>query len=227
MALIAVVILFAVCFLVDWLLQQSDRSQLDLSRPSAERQVDLKLDPPIFAGGFRVQEEMAFHPGHAWAYVEGPGVVRVGMDDLAQKLMGPIRRIDLPRPGEQVYQGQPAWVLQGRWGKATMLAPINGTVTAVNQRVMDCPHEVQQDPYGKGWLLQVRASGIRAALNSLMTGPLMRLWMEKISVRLRAHFGAVDSASCADGGVAIEDIAKVVSAAKWHELKREFLLDTS
>ena len=61
---------------------------------------------------FRVARDVFYHPGHAWARAaEAAGAVLVGADDFAQKLVGPLRTIELPAPGTAVRQGEPAWRL--------------------------------------------------------------------------------------------------------------------
>jgi len=55
---------------------------------------------------FQVSPEVAYHPGHAWARAERPGLVTVGMDDFAQKLVGPIAEVSLPHVGARVSAGR-------------------------------------------------------------------------------------------------------------------------
>ena len=57
-------------------------------------------------GGFRVPENLRYHPGHTWALSESPNLVRVGMDDFASKLIGKVERIVLPQRGQWIRQGQ-------------------------------------------------------------------------------------------------------------------------
>ena len=52
---------------------------------------------PAMVGGFKVPENLRYHPGHTWALSESPNLVRVGMDDFASKLIGHLERIALPQ----------------------------------------------------------------------------------------------------------------------------------
>ena len=56
--------------------------------------------------GFRIPENLRFHPGHTWALSESPSLVRVGMDDFASKLTGKVDSIALPQRGQWIRQGQ-------------------------------------------------------------------------------------------------------------------------
>jgi glycine cleavage system H lipoate-binding protein len=71
------------------------------------------------------------HPGHTWARLEPDGLVAVGADDFAHKLVGPAR-VKLPALGEHVLQGEPALELGEAERTVPMLSPVDGTVVAVN-----------------------------------------------------------------------------------------------
>jgi len=94
MVIIAVVLTLAICLLADWWLQRRERAGAAVPSPSTRPRPLPALDPPAHAGGFRLQEEMAYHPGHAWAFVEGPDQVRIGVDDFARCLLGGNREND-------------------------------------------------------------------------------------------------------------------------------------
>lgn len=224
MVLIAVVFLVAVCLLIDWRLQRGVALQPRSAPVMPTGSEQLVLSPPSYVGGFQVQEEMAFHLGHAWAFAEGPDLVRVGMDDFAQKLIGRIDRIELPAVGDQVVQGQPAWTLHRQQGSAAMLSPFSGQVVEVNPRVRENPAALPASPYGEGWLFRVRAADMRSNLNNLLTGSLVRRWMEEVSARLRARLNHGMALSFPDGGTAVDDLAGAVPVPQWQELVREFLM---
>src|SRR4051794_24610943 len=59
-----------------------------------------------FVSGFHVPENVAFHPGHSWILRERKNVVRVGADEFAAALLGKVEKIELPKPGTWVRQGQ-------------------------------------------------------------------------------------------------------------------------
>ena len=80
------------------------------------------------------------------AVVEGPDLVRVGVDDFARKLVGRVEGVELPRVGDKVVQGEPAWVLQRGDRRASMLSPFSGEVVEVNPRVAEDPSVVQASP---------------------------------------------------------------------------------
>jgi glycine cleavage system H protein len=178
----------------------------------------------MYVGGFGVQKEMAYHPGHTWAAPEGPERVRVGVDDFARRLVGDIRDVELPSVGDRVVQGQKGWTLLGNGHRAPLLSPVTGRVVDVNPLVEDRPEVVRSDPYGKGWLMVVRTNSLRVNLNNLLMGDLVRRWMEDTCARLRSWSTGGLSLSFADGGTAVEDLSAGLADAEWGDLVREFLL---
>ena len=223
MVVIAVILTLAVCLLIDWLLQRRKQPQVEAA-PSRIAS-PLVLAPPVYAGGFQIQEEMVYHPGHAWALVEGPNRVRIGMDDFSRRLLGGTGSIDLPATGTRVQQGQQAWTFHRAGRHASMLSPLSGEVIEVNSRVVENPDLVQKDPYGEGWLFAVRATDLRTNLNNLFSGRLVHRWLEEASSRLRSRLhGSSVGLSFPDGGAAIEDLGTLVPDEEWPGVVREFLL---
>ncbi|MGA2404148.1 MAG: glycine cleavage system protein H, partial [Syntrophobacteraceae bacterium] len=108
--------------------------------------------------GFLVPNNVQFHPGHAWARVEKNGIITVGMDDFAAKLLGSADSISLPQEGSKVKQGSPGWLMMADSRAIQMLAPVEGEVVAINREVVDSPALAFGDPYGKGWLFKVTNS---------------------------------------------------------------------
>jgi len=228
MVVIAVILTLAICLLADWWLQRRERTGAAVPSPSVQLRPLLALGPPAHAGGFRLQEEMAYHPGHTWAFVEGPDQVRIGVDDFARCLLGGVDSIELPAVGARLQQGQQAWTLRRGERSAPMLSPLSGRVIQVNPRVLEDPQLAHADPYGAGWLMIVRADALRANLNNLLSGRLVRHWLEDVSGRLRVLLHGSNGASIGfsfpDGGTAVEDIGGLLGEEQWEEAIRQFLL---
>ena len=73
--------------------------------------------------GFLIPGDVMFHPGHAWARVEGDDMVTVGMDDFAAKLLGSVDSMSLPREGSKVKQGSFGWLMKAESRAIHMLSP--------------------------------------------------------------------------------------------------------
>jgi glycine cleavage system H protein len=173
---------------------------------------------------FRMAGDVGFHPGHAWARAEAPGVMLVGMDDFAQKLVGPTAALELPQPGTRLAQGDPAWRLRVGDRAVDMLSPVDGTVLAVNQAAISQPRLLDEDPYGEGWLLKVEAPRAAANLKSLLSGQVARTWLREATDALRWRMSPDLGLVLQDGGVPVDGIAHALDAEHWDEVARQFFL---
>jgi glycine cleavage system H lipoate-binding protein len=171
--------------------------------------------------GFRLPEGHFFHLGHTWARIERGGRIRVGLDDFAMKLFGPVDSIDLPLTGEAIKFSE-AGVAFERMGKqATALSPISGVVSAVNYQASKKPRLVKDEPYNEGWLMVLDPLSMKDNLKDLLYGKESMDWLHAEHLRLVEMVSEV-GLTYADGGV-IEDVVGSIPSLSWDKLTREFL----
>jgi glycine cleavage system H lipoate-binding protein len=174
-------------------------------------------------GWFEVPGDLSFHSGHTWARTEPDGLVTIGVDDFAQKLVGPLAAAALPQPGDELRQGEPGILLSADGASVDVLSPVTGRVVAVNPAIGADPRLVNRDPYGRGWLARVRPA--RAEVDELhwLTGALARRWMEEaaesVSARLQPELGLV----LQDGGTPVDGLARAIAEEQWEEVARAYL----
>jgi glycine cleavage system H lipoate-binding protein len=175
--------------------------------------------------GFLAPADVMFHPGHAWARVEGVDTVMVGMDDFAAKLLGSADSISLPKLGSRVKQGSLGWGFKTDSRVIHMLSPVEGEVVAVNSAVANSPGAAFDDPYGNGWLFKVKSNNLTPSLKNMIPGSMVREWFENVRQTIAGRGPAPEMAPlCADGGEPIRGMAKVVDPEGWDDLAREFFL---
>ncbi len=175
------------------------------------------------ADWFRVPKELFFHPGHGWVKPEAAGVLTVGLDDFAQQLVGPLAAIDLPAPGTELRSGDKGWTLRAGFRTIDMRSPVTGTVVAVNDRIANSAALANDDPYGAGWLLKVRAPQGRHALGDLLSGQAARKWIAQVAGELTAAMAPQLGTVMQDGGVPVHGIARSLDEQHWDTLARRFL----
>ena len=177
---------------------------------------------------FRVPEGVHFHQGHTWAVPEGGGVFRVGLDDFAQRLIGPPDRLRLPAVGAALEEGERGWSLGLGDRTVDMLSPVEGEVVALNAEAIENPALVSDDPYGRGWLMKVKAPRPNAALKNLLPWRLARAWMEDATDRLSAAMspplGVELGRVLQDGGIPVAGLARQIDPEHWDRLVAELLL---
>lgn len=100
-------------------------------------------------------EDLKYTAEHEWLKAGEEGPVRVGITDFAQDQLGDIVYVQLPEVGSAVRAGDACGELESTKSVSDLFAPVNGTVTAVNEALADQPDLVNSDPYGEGWLLDI------------------------------------------------------------------------
>jgi len=92
----------------------------------------------------------------------------VGITDYAQDQLGDIVYVKLPPVGQQVRQMEPFGEIESVKAVADLYAPVSGEVVEVNGELEERPELVNQDPYGRGWMIRIRLAD-RAELANLLT----------------------------------------------------------
>jgi len=173
---------------------------------------------------FQLPEGFHLHRGHTWAFPEGGEVLRIGMDDFAQRLIGEPAAMMLPTPGQRIEQGERGWQLRVNGDVVDLLSPVQGEVVEVNEEAIRTPSLVCDDPYGKGWLLKVRVGRESTALKNLLPERLARAWLDEAGEQLGALMGSELGPVLQDGGVPVSGFARQLAGDRWPELARQLLL---
>ena len=111
-------------------------------------------------------DDCRYADSHEYVRVEGE-LVRLGISAFAVDQLGDIVFVELPEVGAALTQGTSFGSVESVKAVEDVIAPISGTIEARNEAVLSSPEELQNDPYGEGWLLLVRPSD-PAQLESLM-----------------------------------------------------------
>lgn len=114
-----------------------------------------------------IPDNLRYTADHEWAILTDSGAVRVGITDYAQNSLGDIVFVQLPDVGGDVTAGEPVGEVESTKSVSDVLAPIDGTVVAGNERLDDEPELVNTDPYGEGWLYEITPADA-AALDDLL-----------------------------------------------------------
>ena len=116
---------------------------------------------------FEVPEGLYYHKEFAWARVED-GKVRIGITDYAQKQLREIVYVELPSVGDTITQNDPFGTLESVKAVSDLIAPISGTIKEVNGDLESKPELLNEDPYGKGWIIVVPPTNLDAELKEIM-----------------------------------------------------------
>ncbi|ALL39727.1 TPA: glycine cleavage system protein GcvH [Serratia marcescens] len=105
-----------------------------------------------------VPTELKYASSHEWVRAEGNGVYTVGITEHAQELLGDMVFVDLPEVGRSVAAGEDCAVAESVKAASDIYAPISGEIVAVNAELESSPELVNSEPYGDGFLFQIKAS---------------------------------------------------------------------
>ena len=124
-----------------------------------------------------IPADLHYTAEHEWVRRSGDDTVRVGITDFAQSALGDVVFVQLPDVGNEVTAGESFGEVESTKSVSDLFAPVSGTVSAVNGDLEASPQLVNSDPYGAGWLLDVRVSDaaeLESAISALLDAETYR-----------------------------------------------------
>ena len=101
-------------------------------------------------------EDLRYTPEHEWVRTGDGGVVRVGITSFAQDALGDVVYVSLPTVGDTLAAGDACGEVESTKSVSDLYAPLSGEVTGVNEALDASPELVNSDPYGEGWMYELR-----------------------------------------------------------------------
>jgi glycine cleavage system H protein len=102
-------------------------------------------------------DDLKYHPEHDWARVDGD-VATLGITWYAQDQLGEVVFFDPPEVGATLTKDSPYAEVESVKAVSDVIAPLSGEIVEVNEALKDSPEQINEDPYGEGWLVRVRLS---------------------------------------------------------------------
>lgn len=100
-------------------------------------------------------EELRYSADHEWVKVEGKQVI-VGITEYAQSELGDIVFVELPEVGTEVVMEEELTEIESTKTTSPVLAPVSGKIVEVNEELKESPQLINEDPYGKGWIVTLK-----------------------------------------------------------------------
>lgn len=168
------------------------------------------------------RQGLSYSPGHTWLGAQKDGSFRIGLDDIAQKVLPGARVMRIAAVGATVRRGDPLAVLEVGGHQLPVASPTPGRVVSINDRVARDPSLLHRDPYRRGWLASIVPSS-RDDLERWPSGEAAREWLRREDHRLNAFLETELGIAAADGGEWIVPPTTMMSDAQFEALRREFL----
>jgi glycine cleavage system H protein len=128
---------------------------------------------------FETPDELQYSKDDEWILLEDDSVT-IGVTDFAQQQLGDIVYVELPSVGDPVVVGEAFGVIESVKAVSDLLAPIAGQVVAINGDLVDQPEIINEECYGTGWIIKIKASD-PDALDSLLDADSYRKIVSKRS----------------------------------------------
>lgn len=107
-----------------------------------------------------IPAELRYTAEHEWIQSTETAAVRVGITHFAQDSLGDIVYVQLPEAGAKVTAGDAVGEVESTKSVSDIYAPLSGTVTARNDALGDTPEQINDDPYGAGWLFEIEPDDV-------------------------------------------------------------------
>lgn len=135
-----------------------------------------------------LKEQLLYTPKHTWARITPEGNIRVGLSDYAARHLKGIARVTTEPIGKEVNKMEPIGVVETWMFMFDIYAPVSGKIVKVNEDLKNDPYLINEDPYGKGWILEIKPKNsvvLEEELNDLLNAREYDKWVSKLEGRLR------------------------------------------
>ena len=173
--------------------------------------------------GFKIPHGYYLHRGHTWVKIEEGSTVRIGLDDFALRLLGPLDRIEAPLIGKELEQDRGDIMLERGANMARVQSPVSGVVTDINPELRQKGNLANQDPYTQGWVMRLHSDNLRRDLKNLMIGDQASAYLDEEIESLYQVIEEEAGPLAADGGYLGHDIYGNLPQTSWQKLTRMFL----
>jgi glycine cleavage system H protein len=112
-------------------------------------------------------EDLSYTKDHEWVRVKG-NEATVGITEHAQNQLGDVVYVELPKVGDKFEASEPFGSVESVKAVSEIYMPVSGSVVEVNENLNDSPEQVNEDPYGEGWMIRIKIDN-PAQVDALLT----------------------------------------------------------
>ncbi|HEX4824104.1 MAG TPA: glycine cleavage system protein H [Candidatus Polarisedimenticolaceae bacterium] len=175
----------------------------------------------VDAGGVFYKPGVAYTAAHAWVKRQWGRQVKVGLDDVARRVLAGVSSIALPPIGLRLREGDLIAAVRCGDRLVAIPSPVAGVIVERNRALTDHPSLFEREPYHRGWMLRVESDAPPA--KGLHEGPEAKAWLNGESLRLSRLLEARLGLTAADGGALTGTPATLLSPEAWREVAEQFL----
>jgi glycine cleavage system H protein len=129
---------------------------------------------------YEIPETLRYTKEHEWVIVEGEKC-RVGITDYAQKSLHEVVYVDLPQLGKQLKQSEVFGTVESVKAVSELYSPVSGEIAERNEKLVQSPELVNQEPYGAGWIVVVKPSRLELDAKTLLTAEAYASYLKELT----------------------------------------------
>ena len=185
----------------------------------------------LSASMLRIPQGIFYSKNHTWAYLEKSGLAKVGLDDLLIHITGEVSVNHRKNPGENVKKGDLLAEIDHNGKSLSIYSPISGEVINANPVLSVNRELLNTDPYGNGWIYNIKPSDWVAEIPSLYLAGNATDWLRKeldrykdfLAISMPKYSPETSMVMLQDGGELVENSLSEMPQELWHDFQKEFL----
>ena len=140
----------------------------------------------LSTGILRIPQGLFYTKNHAWTYLEKSGIARVGLDDFLMHITGEVKLRELKKPGNFINKGELLADIDQNGKLLQVSSPISGRIMNTNALLIQKPELINEDPYEKGWIYEIKPSEWMADTDSYYLGNEAVTWSDREFQKFKA-----------------------------------------
>jgi glycine cleavage system H protein len=186
------------------------------------------LTRPAAQFRYRTPHGVFFSPNHVWLYLEESGAARIGIDDLAQSIVGRINEMATRTVGDRVRAGDAILELRHDGRRLVLRSPVDGVIETVNQELVERRDLRGIEPFSAGWIYRVRPENTARTLQHLLLGDAAKEWLDREVQRLKVILATIApknpvlGQTLQDGGLPAWGLIDYIDEAEWKQIQDKF-----
>lgn len=175
---------------------------------------------------YKFSPDLLYHHNHTWVLLEHGQIVRIGLDDFAQSLLGTIQKIEIPDPHEFLNGNRIK--IRARDFTITIDSPVAGDMIRKNCHLEKVPELINSYPFSAGWIAEVKLKDMKSTMHRLYSGARAIDWLKFDVERLNNHLELTRTGqdTLTDGGRPTESFYQDLSRDQIVDLFSMFLCST-